>query len=407
MKRWRGFVTSTAALLFGCATWFACTVTYGTEPGGNLTPDAAADTSLPGDAATDAGPPEAEAGPALFSIPARPSSEDETGQDLTLVFALQWLSLAANPTFTTLTAQTVGFDLDGTYTCPQGPSCKAPDGTSATAACDGLGGRDNGLLRTLENFGVAKDFGGVDTAGGVFSLLFVVQGYNGGKNDRQVTVRVYSSTGTQPALGDGGADPEGGTVKPKFDGTDFWRVDQSQLQNTPPLGTQCSQPSDPCSSSYKHTAAYVTDGLLVTELDLPIPFPAYGPKSRLDIRNGYITAKLEKLDDVWTMHDGQITGRCTIESLARIIGLFADPFAPGKSYCQVPGDFSNIKKVVCDGRDIAVDRTKDGKDETCNGLALSFMFKALPTRLGTVSTPDSTFVDPCPPNTDYSCAASP
>ena len=167
------------------------------------------------------------------------------------------------------------------------------------------------------------------------------------------------------------------------------------------------RPSDPCSSSYKHTAAYVTDGLLVTELDLPIPFPAYGPKSRLDIRNGYITAKLEKLNDVWTMHDGQITGRCTIESLARIIGLFADPFAPGKSYCQVPGDFSNIKKVVCDGRDIAVDRTKDGKDETCNGLALSFMFKALPTRLGTVSTPDSTFVDPCPPNTDYGCAASP
>jgi hypothetical protein len=406
VKRWRGVLAGATALVFGCATWLACTVTYGTEPGPSPVADATADTNRSPDAQLDAGTLEAEAGPALFTIPERPSSEDDTGQDLTLVFALQWFGATAESAFTTLTAETAGYDLDGLQTCPQSGSCKASAGSAATSACDGLGGRDNGFLRLLENFGLAANFKGFNASGGDFSLLFVVQGYNGGANDRQVTVRVYSSTGTQAALPDGGADPDSGIVSPKFDGNDFWRIDQSQLQNTPPLGTQCSQPSDPCASAYKHTAAYVANGLLVSELDLPIPFPAFGPKARLDLRSGYVIAKLEKVNETWTLNDGQITGRCTVESLLKIFGLFSDPFASGKSYCQVPVDFLNIKKVICEGRDIHTDRAKDGKDEACNGMSLSFMFKALPTRLGTVSTQPTTFVDPCPPDTDYGCSAA-
>ena len=384
-----------------CATYVACTVTYGTEPGG--LPDAGdAGPGVPDVGIVDSGVPEADAGQLLYKVPGRPSSEDETGQDLKLLFAMDWLALGPRPQDTAITEDQMSFDLDGVATCPEQPSCVAPMGSEPQFACDGPGGRDNGMFRMLKRLNADTQQFGVNTGGP--SFLVGIEGYNGGLNDRQVTVRMYTSLGTQTPLADGGgADPDGGQPTPKLDGNDYWRIDQKQLQNTPPVGTQCSQPSDPCTTSVKDTTAYVANGQLVSVFDIPLLFTEYGPKVQLDLRSGFLTAKVQQRDGgAWSLEDGQLVGRASIESVVRVFGVFNDAFSPGKPYCQVPGDFATIRKIVCDARDIAADRTKDGKGETCSGISSNFMFHAKPARLGTVIsvTPG---VEPCPEGTVYTC----
>jgi len=381
-----------------CATYVACTVTYGNETGG--LPDAGdAGPGVPDVGIVDSGVPEADAGQLLYKVPGRPSSEDETGQDLKLLFAMDWLALGPRPQDTAITEDDMSFDLDGLATCPGQPSCLAPTGSPPEYACDGPGGRDNGLYRLLKRVGADTQL----PPGGP-KFLIGIEGYNGGLNDRQVTVRMYNSTGAQAALADGGGgDPDGGPVTPKFDGTDYWRIDQAQLQNTPQLGTQCSQPGDPCSTAFKDTAAYVTNGQLVSVFDIPVLFSEYGPKAQFDLRAAVLIARVQQRDGGgWSLDDGQLVGRASAESVVRVFGVSNDTFSPGKLFCQVPADFGTIRKLMCDALEIAADRTKDGKPETCTGMSVDFLFHAKPARLGTV-TAAPLGIDPCPEGTVYTC----
>jgi hypothetical protein len=394
-------VGALAVALVG-ATYVACTVTYGTEAGGAL-PDAGdAAPATPDVVIVDAGTPDVDAGEPLYRVPPRPSAEDETGQDdIKLLFAMDWVSLGPRPQDTTLTEDDMAFDLDGVATCPGQPSCTAPVASAAELACDGKGGRDNGMFRMLKRLGAATDLFNANSGGP--SFLVSIEGYNGGLNDRQVTVRLFTSPGTQAALDAGGVDPDGGQVRPKLDGSDYWRIDQKQLQNTPPVGTPCTQASDPCTTSVKDTTAYVANGQLVSVFDIPLSFPEYGPKVQLDLRNGYLTARVQRADGgAWRLEDGQIVGRVPIESIVRLFAVFNDIFSSGKRYCEVPGDYATVRKLVCDARDIPADRNKDGKPEVCTGLSIDFMFHAKPALLGTVtSVPPAP--EPCPEGIVYSC----
>lgn len=393
---------SLTALLAAAATgtWLACTVKYGVD----ATPaaDAGADVVTVVAAGNDAG----DAGVPLGKVPPRPAADDVTGKDLRLVLAIEWWS-GIPEADSGLTEQSASYDLDGVETCPGPETCTPPANVDPTAKCDGPGGRDNAFLRLLKRFSADEFRNGIadNVARGDTTVFFVIDGYNGGKNDRQVTMRSVISAGTQPMLPDGGPDHDGTRVVPKFDGTDYWRISNDAIGNPPALGTPCGQDGTVCRALGEDTEAYVSDGVLVTREDFPVTLPQFGPTARVDVRSGFVTARLvDRGNGNFRLDDGQVVGRIRPDELVGVVSLFNDPFGGGKPICANALSLGIAKTTVCTFRDIHTDVAKDGKNEPCDGLSGAFFFRASPAKFGTVSvfpTPDAGFT--CPSDLDLKC----
>jgi hypothetical protein len=392
--------TLTALLLVAAAgTWLACTVKYGVE----LSPvtDAGADVG-----AVDAAADVVDAGTPLAKVPPRPAADDATGKDLNLILAIEWWS-GVPEADSGITEERSGYDLDGVETCPGLETCAPPANVDPTAKCDGPGGRDNAFLRLLKRFSADELRNGIadNVTRGDTTVLFLVEGYNGGKNDRQVTVRSIVSAGSQPMLPDGGPDHDGARVAPKRDGTDYWRLSNDALSNPPPAGTPCGQNGDVCKALGADTEAYVADGIFVARADFPITLPQFGPSARVDVRSGFVTARIVDLGaGSFRLDDGQVVGRIRPDELMGVVSLFNDPFAAGKPICSNALSLGVAKTTVCTFRDIHADLSKDGVQEPCDALSGAFFFRASPAKFGTVSPfPPPDGGRTCPPDLDLRC----
>lgn len=377
-----------ATFFAGTACTIACAVQYSSE----LTQATGSDA---GPTPVEAGPTQevgADAGAGLASIPARPSDDDGTES---LTFILATSSVAIDPSRDGgPSADERSLDLDRVATCPGQPSCALPPG--GNPACDGPGGRDNALLSFLRQtgFDALDERNSAQYARGESGLIFVLEDYNGGRNDRQVTLSVFFRTYTQAALADGGPDPSGPMVLPVRDGSDYWRVLRSTVANPPADDTPCTISS--CRAIARDTAAYVADGVLVGAFDLPI---AVGLTAVVDLRAGHVVAKLAKEDGGVRLRDGLIVGRVRVADFLR---GFPDPFGGTGKLCDNPGALSIIKRDLCAVRDLAEDFTKDGLGAPCNALSVAVNFEANPARLGTLSTVAAPTPRPCP-DADLGC----
>jgi hypothetical protein len=346
--------------------WLACTVQYSST---NAPPavDAGLDVLAP-DAADAGAAPDADI--PLAKVPGRPSTEDGDG-NLSLVFALR--TLAVDPG-RDADLELQGYDLDGVATCPGASSCTA---SASANICDGPGGRDNALLAVVRSSGL--DIGpemNRRLALGFSGLLIAIEDYNGGKNDRQVTVSLYAGSMTQSQLDGGGPDPTGTRPPPASDGTDYWRVYDNVVAAPPDAGTACSLGT--CRASIRDTAAYVTEGRLVSLLDLPIPLEL----ASVDLRSGYMTGRLTNQNNLWTLDKGVFGGRILVEDIFRAL---SDPFVPNQRLCDNPASIQLIKPVMCGARDLAADVKKDRTSEPCGALSVVVAFTAVQARLGTLS----------------------
>jgi hypothetical protein len=332
-----------------------------------------------GGASADA---DAEAAVALATVPPRPGTEDGDGEQ-SFVFALQ--SLVVNPG-PDAGQEPRGYDMDGVATCPGPPSCILDD---AAPACDGPGGRDNAALDVVRSVGIDLDGRtAVNFAEGYSGVLVTVRGYNGGKNDRQVTVSLYNEARSQGTIDGGtGPDPDGGFVRPRYDGTDYWRVDLGGLATGPAEGTPCTM--DTCVAVVRDTAAYVNDGILVASLDIPIPVQG----SRVDLRGGRLTARIVGTGADMRLEDGVLQGRMLVRD---ILASLVDPFVGTTRLCNNPASAALIKPVLCKARDLAADFNKDRASAPCGALSLVALFSAPQARMGTATTGDGGSQAPCP-----------
>jgi hypothetical protein len=307
--------------LLGTAAAVACTVEYAQDP-----------VAPPVTNSVDAGPPDvaptAEAGPRCESALPPPPPATEDGDPVSdNVVTLVARSIRATPD----DAGVQGYDLDGVCTCPGPESCQRRELSVDTVVfdrCDAPGGRDNAAAKMILSnafLGDIFDEGGkgLGTVGGD---TFVVElgDYNGGQNDKQVTLALAATNGFR---GDADAGADGG---PRYDGTDTWDVLDRSLDQGSTLvdaGACAAISRGACVSKSITKDAYVTGGVLVARFDGTLPWPFGGfAGTELDVRRGYLVANLVRSSvDGLRLEKAVLTGRITETDVLDGFGRSLDP----------------------------------------------------------------------------------
>jgi len=359
----------------------ACVVRYEAEPGPSVM-----DAGV-GDAGPEALAPDATASCARAVPPARPSTEDGTANpNLRLQFAMVdlWLLPREGDPI-------AGYDIDGLCTCPDREACKAvvlPDAAPLRrpSRCDDQGGRDNRAYQQyLSLREVTTQFGEEHWARqmvtGQETSLIEVADYNGGKNDPQVSVAVAAGMRGRRAT-DAGPD-----AALKFDGDDQWDIRTTDVPQAAPLGDggTCTSMLDDCATRSIDRNAYVRDGVLVARIDGVFPWPLGSVPWRMDMRQGYLVARLERQPSGhYTLEGGQVAGRISAKDYLNVYGrITVSPLTV--PLCR-SAFFAAIRDDLCQALDLPLDPGLDGKDAVCDALSTALKFRAVSVKLGSVAT---------------------
>jgi hypothetical protein len=277
----------------------------------------------------------------------------------------------------------VGLDLDRTCTCP-GPGSCVPPGDAGAEACDLSDGRDNAagpLLALFSN--LAKGSGPERTVtqirAGLFDILVSVQGWNGRPDDPAVIVGVQISNGIQ------GVEADAGTV-PKLDGTDVWTVTPaSVLGGSDLVGRDCRTLNLPCIPVRADTAAYVSGGVLVAHLDVPMPIEGSRALLEIDFSSATLTARITPSGSSFRL-TGEIAGRWAADKLLDTFAHLPNP-TDGRALCSTDAGlelYGLVKQNVCTGLDLAATPAADRTGAPCDALSNTLSFTATSATLGKV-----------------------
>lgn len=279
-----------------------------------------------------------------------------------------------------------GFDLDGVCDCDEGEisSCGSAFAKPGSL-CDVPGlGVDNQLLRIYEDFkGYVPDFEQQLSSNinrGLSTLIISISRYNGLDNDVDVSVGFAIAAGL--VASDCGS--ESIDAGPGWCGRDRWNISNKD-DNT--------YPGNPYSPRVSATSAYVSNRRLVVRVDkdVKIPFGSYG----LPIGSSVWSAELVRSDNFWTL-TGTVGGRLQIPELFAGIGSIQKD---EKVRLCSDSKFSTYRQVICDQRDIGLERAQDSKPgNSCEAMSAAVGFTANSILPGVRVTP---------PADENLCALSP
>jgi hypothetical protein len=351
--------------------------------------------------AADSGSADAFVDPCAHISPPPPPAADDGNGDVDVVLAVGYLRLLPNGTATVNHPHApTGFDLDHTCTCPSQESCTPRD---TERHCDADGGADysaNGIFNTfvLIDPVFTDDHLNDVLRKGLYTILFRIKSYNGGRNDKQVSAIVYISNGMN-----GG--PDGGATAPKYDGTDVWSIDPSSLVGGASLdgGATCEGNDNICIPFFADTQAYVSNGVLVAHIDFPLVFSAGTSQIKVALSGTEIAAPLLFDGSHYRIDEGQLGGRWSTGGLLTALQGAADPLSPGDFLCGSSATYLNLKAKICSAADINADPSKDDTAAKCDALSLAVSFSATPAHLGAIfANPPgpqpcgATYKDDCP-----------
>ena len=314
-------------------------------------------------------------GGAVCSLALPPDPPTVTGADGAdvLTFALRLIDLGGPK-------KNVGFDLDGQCTCPGNTGCQEPAWAKGEH-CDEADGRDNGSGNAFATINEAFAPIGVVSSSqlsqqansGAWSVLVNVSGYNGGDDDDQVEVALY----TTPGLG---------ATAPKWDGMDAWPIAPISLVD----GTSVDQPIN------KDATAYVTNRVLVAHLPgATLLFQSPGVHLQVDLLSVVFSATLTANDSgAVRLTEGTLSARWEGPKLFQnLSGLRVNG---NTALCVGDTFYAIVKNALCG----AVDLSSTGMlDAACDSLSFSVGFEASPALLGAVQ-PLSPLAGACSPATD-------
>lgn len=338
------------------------------------------------DDASDVQQPPAEAGsdPCPLELPPKPDSESGEDRPETLRFAVtRWQlegagdeELCGNAALNLdkLTTRSVEADL-----CEVDRACKPRDKKPAKqAACDQPGGADNaiagilGVFATILNVNKILDPSDPQMflATGRVNFLFEVARYNGGANDRQVTVNFYAAAGIVlpddagviPPVTDASVDAEAvdpptlvearALPRPWDGGAGFtWIVDSKTLNRPASSGFQVARFS---------TEGYVRDYMLVVpstgKLVFPYTFGLLGGGG-IPVRDGQLVGRLvppsPKSGERWKLTHGRFAGRSPNNELLSMAGASRTLFDGGRTQiCEDPLFYDGVHDVICNAMDL-------------------------------------------------------
>jgi len=294
-----------------------------------------------------------------------------------------------------------GFDLDRAYSCRQDcasidPECTRPDFLAGLDAeqearrCDWENGVDNTGVHLFDLLAAVSDTNSVDLSeqadAGEWSLLVRVSGWNGEPNDTQVTVSLYSTLGFE--MGEGGSG--GGTAAttgtgaggsgepapmPIWNGTDRWIIDSRGLNDSASLD----------SATFKHEQAYVSEGLLVAQIDGL--FYAGSARVPIKVASGLLVARLETDGPLTKLTGATFAGRWAANDL---IAAFGPLLVSNFPLCSIGSLFVGPMTDMCR----LVDVTSPAASGTCNAISIAIGFDAEEALPGAIVTP-TTEVDDC------------
>jgi cysteine-rich repeat protein len=310
--------------------------------------------------------------------------------------------------------QDFGLDLDGV--CTNSSTCPASERIScrsSTAALpfDGQLCRDNTLARLQpvvaevpeigERYGLSENVFNCALWRGSYNYVVRVSGYNGERDDSQVRVDFYRSSGLEEQL----------PWQCKPDQTDFreryprwrsslsWRVDEADL--TAPIEKDGAWPDGRIADA----DAYVKDGYLVAQLPegASVGFIGDGSPHRgfvLRTAHGHLLGRLQhEQDGTWSLVDGLLAGRIRNEDLIlafREVG-FCEEGSLSRFYASMVSYVEENADVLASGESIS--------ELPCDAMSYAIGFEAAQITPGS-----SAFVPPrvecCPPgNTLEQCSA--
>lgn len=311
-------------------------------------------------------------GCALARPPAKP--EDGVGGSLDLLFAVNQLALTPMDGGTKR-----GYDLDSVCTTSaETSSCVVTgDGKLQPDPNGGIDNAGSSLLQLITSATGRPDLIESEDRG----VLIRVLGYNGAADDNDVFVFIYLSPGIE--LGG-----DGEPITPKHDGTDPWRVDRAGITDDPKNFF-----------SRLSTRGYVAGGELVASLDFPITFGAV----LVQLKGAFITAKMVQEGALWSLRDGALAGRWSTREMLTSFDTIPDT-ATGGGFCGANTTYIQVRRQICEIRDLAASPADDGKGAPCGAVGISSFFTAEPVKFGSiVDVPPLThycgadYSDDCPP----------
>ncbi|HMJ11098.1 MAG TPA: hypothetical protein VK524_06800 [Polyangiaceae bacterium] len=393
----RAFVSKVAA-----AATFAVTACSVFEPPPAGSADGGAGTSGGGGTSGGSGTGGTETGPwwayttaqqcesaGLPTAEDRPAGEDP-GEELPPIYlAVTRYRLSAEDTPAMATSTTawrdIGFDLD--KLCTSSQTCKPNGQALVQHACEPVVGipgdgnqcRDNTvgklfyLASTSENvgklFGMTEADWNCEFRRGGYSAIFKISNYNGKKNDRQVRVDLYTSTGLKTPLGfscreggiAGSLDPDWHT-RALWTSSMHWKVMEHSLAfNEQPVNNEIP------GSKFYDALAYVRNGYLFAKLPNGTEWWMNGkhtdiPGFRLIVQRPFVVGELSQdpnNQDFWKLDNAIISGVVTPDHMLqgfREIG-----------YCeQMCSSYGLNRNYLNDSRDALAD-DRIGPGNACEG----------------------------------------
>lgn len=327
------------------------------------------------------------------TYPIRPTADDpSTTQNVPVVAAMEALDVGlgdGGPISPNAPLPPLGWDLDGVCTCPDPPSCMQAHGPPN---CDDDAGRDHTGLELFRRLGPSAQMSNAAANQalqiGEYGLVVQITAYNGQRNDRQVSVALYASSGVLSTV-------DGGVPQLQHDGSDKWTVDPRYLSAGQQLiGIDCDNGNSMCSPAYVDDNAYVADSVLVASLgEVPITF---GGRANLGgavmdlsetILVGTLTsATLSGNGTGWAIENGSISGRWGSAKLLSNMATIPDPLSEAGAFlCGPDVPYQALKPYICSLQDIAANSSLDRTGAPCDAISMAFGFRAEPARLGVVT----------------------
>jgi hypothetical protein len=299
------------------------------------------------------------------------------------------------------------FDVDGVCTCPGPESCKP---VAAQQHCDAEGGADDTAGSVISTFAAidpksfSDDAVNSEVANGAAASLLRVRSYNGGKNDKQVTMIVYLSEGIQ-GIQDGGIPPS----PPKSDGTDVYTIDPSSLLGGAGVdgGATCEGNDNVCVPLYADTEAYVSNGVLVAHVDFPLTIGAGSEKFVAKLSGSLLAAPLIKdaTTGLFRIDDGQVVGRWNTADLLSGLANIHDPITKTDYLCGTSATYQDVKTIACKASDVMANPTADNTGQTCDALSIAMSFSAVQSHLGPLYTRPAILSGACGGNWTDDCSS--
>jgi len=341
-------------------------------------------SSTPGTAGSGSGGSAGAAACTDCVHPPDPSATATEGDGAGQTFAIKNLDLGGT---TTDAWKSIGYDLDGKKSNLNSTDhCQLATGAPNHIKTDGNNGIDNSFGANVVAALPAETQGKVDDAmkAGEFTMLIQIDKLGAKTDYIKLPAALYAAGGRTAG--------DGGTLAPKWDGTDEWPVLCELMTDCKDTGT-LQLPDN--KSKVQFATSYMTGGTWVSGLQgegtFALQLSVAGFSLNLTVHNAIISTKLTPGSPPTEGTNGIVAGILKTSEVLEFLKSMAGKI--NTSFCE--GDtLQSFVDQVNGASDIMVDGTQDST-KTCDGISIGLGFTVGAAKVQKVLDKAAPSPDPC------------